>query len=168
MNDDRSAVFARRMLDVLTGGALSMLVSVGYRTGLFEAAAKGPATSAELAERAGLQERYVREWLGAMVTGSFFDYQEADGRYTLPAAHAALLTGDRAANIAPMASTLRALTRASAPSRWSTRRARRTAATCARSDRAPAGQSRGPEPPPLAGRTRQLAAPPRRDPAESG
>ncbi len=53
----------------LTGGALTMLISLGYRTGLFEAAAAGPATSDALADRAGLQERYVREWLGAMVTG---------------------------------------------------------------------------------------------------
>jgi 2-polyprenyl-3-methyl-5-hydroxy-6-metoxy-1,4-benzoquinol methylase len=108
MEGEERAAFARRMLDVLTGSALSMLVSVGYRSGLFEAAAKGPATSEELAERAGLQERYVREWLGAMVTGGFFDYDAASGEYELPAAHAAALTGDRAANIAPMASTLRA------------------------------------------------------------
>jgi protein-L-isoaspartate O-methyltransferase len=109
MQDDQGRVFGRRMLEVLTGGALTMLVSIGYRAGLFEAAATGPATSAELAERAGLNERYVREWLGAMVTGGFFDYQPTDGRYTLPAAKAAVLTGGRAANIAPMSSTLRAL-----------------------------------------------------------
>ncbi len=112
MEDDQSAVFAKRMLDVLTGAALTMLVSIGYRAGLFEAATTGPATSAELAERVGLHERYVREWLGAMVTGGFFDYQPTDGRYTLPAARAAVLTGDRAANIAPMSSTLRALANA--------------------------------------------------------
>lgn len=89
-----------------------MLVSVGYRTGLFEAAATGPASSAELADRAGLDERYVREWLGAMVTGGFFDYEPADATYTLPPEHARMLTGDHANNVAPMASTLRALTMA--------------------------------------------------------
>ena len=109
MDEDQGTAFGRHMLGILTGGALTLLVSVGHRTGLFEAAAKGPATSTELAERAGLQERYVREWLGAMVTGSLLEYQASDGRYTLPAAHAALLSGDRAANVAPMASTLRAL-----------------------------------------------------------
>src|SRR5215471_12630141 len=107
---DRKRVqeFARKLFGFYTSGLLTMMVSVGYRTGLFEAAAEGPATSEELAERAGLQERYVREWLGAMVTGGFFDYHAASGEYALPAAHAASLTGDRAANIAPMASTLRA------------------------------------------------------------
>jgi SAM-dependent methyltransferase len=93
--------FARRLVDVYTGSALTKLTSLGYRTGLFEAAAQGPATSAELAERAGLDERYVREWLGAMVTGGFFEYEPAGARYTFPAEHAALLTGPGARNVAP-------------------------------------------------------------------
>lgn len=104
----RDKDFAEHLIGTLTGGALSMLVSVGYRTGLFEAAARGPATSADLAERAGLQERYVREWLGAMVTGGFFTYEPADDTYLLPPEHAGFLTGDSAANIAPTASMLRA------------------------------------------------------------
>jgi SAM-dependent methyltransferase len=94
--------FARKLLDVLTGSGLTKLIGLGYRTGLFEAAAQGPATSAELADRAGLDERYVREWLGAMVTGGFFDYEPAEGRYTFPPEHAALLTGPGARNAAPM------------------------------------------------------------------
>ncbi|OZM71850.1 methyltransferase type 12 [Amycolatopsis antarctica] len=108
MDDDRRAAFGAHLVSTLTGGALSMLVSVGYRTGLFEAAATGPATSAELADRAGLQERYVREWLGAMVTGGFLEYETASARYTLPPEHACFLTGTGAANAAPMASMLRA------------------------------------------------------------
>jgi SAM-dependent methyltransferase len=96
------------MLATLTGGALTMLISVGHRLGLFEAAAQGPATSAALAARAGLQERYVREWLGAMVTGGFFSYDPSSGEYELPAEHAPFLTGDTAANVAPVASMLRA------------------------------------------------------------
>ena len=105
----RRDAFAARMLGTLTGGALTMLVSVGHRTGLFEAAARGPATSAALAGRAGLAERYVREWLGAMVTGGFFSYDPATGEYTLPPEHACFLTGDGASNAAPVASMLRAL-----------------------------------------------------------
>lgn len=108
MDHDRCAAFAEHMITTLTGGALTMLVSVGYRTGLFEAAAQGPATSADLAGRAGLQERYVREWLGAMVTGGFFSYDPAAGTYTLPPEHLRFLTGDTAANVAPMAAMLRA------------------------------------------------------------
>ena len=101
--------FGARMLDLLTGHALTMMINIGYRTGLFEAAAQGPATSAELAARAGLAERYVREWLGAMTTGAIMEYEPATGRYTLPAEHAELLTGERAANIGPSARMLGSL-----------------------------------------------------------
>jgi SAM-dependent methyltransferase len=109
VDPDRTRAFGERLLDGLTGGMLTMLIGIGHRTGLFEAAARGPATSAELAERAGLHERYVREWLGAMVTGGIMDYDPTDGRHTLPHAHAALLTGATARNIGPAASSLRTL-----------------------------------------------------------
>jgi SAM-dependent methyltransferase len=95
--------FAMRMFDMYSQGLLSHLVELGRRTGLFEAAARGPATSAELAERAGLTERYVREWLGAMVTGGLFEYDAGTRAYTLPPAHALCLTGGGAKNMAPMA-----------------------------------------------------------------
>ncbi|GAA1830671.1 class I SAM-dependent methyltransferase [Pseudonocardia ailaonensis] len=100
---DRKAVraFSRRLFDLYTAAGLTLMIDVGHRTGLFEAVAQGPATSAELAERAGLQERYVREWLGAMVTG---ELMTLDGdRYALPPAHVPGLTGGGARNLAPMA-----------------------------------------------------------------
>jgi DNA-binding IclR family transcriptional regulator len=50
------------------------------------------ATSDELAREAGLDERYVREWLGAMVKARIVEYEPRGGRYRLPAAYAALLT----------------------------------------------------------------------------
>jgi SAM-dependent methyltransferase len=106
---DRTRAFGDKLLGLLTGGMLTMLIGIGYRTGLFEAAARGPATSAELAERAGLHERYVREWLGAMVTGGIMEYDPTDGRHTLPAAHAVLLTGATSRNIGPVANSLRTL-----------------------------------------------------------
>jgi 2-polyprenyl-3-methyl-5-hydroxy-6-metoxy-1,4-benzoquinol methylase len=109
MDQERRDAFAEHLLSTLTGGALSMLVTVGHRTGLFAAAADGPATSGGLAARAGLRERYVREWLGAMVTGGFFTYDQATGQFTLPPEHAGFLIGETAANLTPMASMLRAL-----------------------------------------------------------
>jgi hypothetical protein len=109
MDRDQPASFADHLVGTLTGGALTMLISVGYRVGLFEAATPGPATSAVLAARAGLRERYVKEWPGAMVTGGFFGYDRATGQYDLPQEHARVLTGDGAANAAPVASMLRAL-----------------------------------------------------------
>jgi hypothetical protein len=51
------AAFGARMRDLLTGHALTMLIGIGHRAGLFDAAARGPATGAELAGRAGCHER---------------------------------------------------------------------------------------------------------------
>lgn len=92
---DRPAAdaFGARLLEVMNGAALAMMLSVGHRTGLFDAMASLPASSSqEIADAAGLQERYVREWLGAMVTGGVVRYDATHRAYHLPAAHAALLT----------------------------------------------------------------------------
>jgi 2-polyprenyl-3-methyl-5-hydroxy-6-metoxy-1,4-benzoquinol methylase len=51
-----------------------------------------PSTSEEIAEASGLNERYVREWLGAMATGEIIDYYAEDKTYSLPQEHAAWLT----------------------------------------------------------------------------
>ena len=65
--------FARRVMEIIDDGALALLVSIGHRTGLFDKLFDaGPLTSQEIAECANLIERYVREWLGAMVTGRIF------------------------------------------------------------------------------------------------
>jgi 2-polyprenyl-3-methyl-5-hydroxy-6-metoxy-1,4-benzoquinol methylase len=93
--------FGGRLLDLFTGSMLTQMIEIGYQVGLFEASKTGPATSEELAQRAGLKERYVREWLGAMATGGIYSYDPASGRYTLPDEHAALLTGQSAKNLAP-------------------------------------------------------------------
>ena len=62
------------------GGALTTMISVGHRTGLFDAMADGEArTSVELADHAALNERYVREWLGAMVTGGIVSVDSPPG-----------------------------------------------------------------------------------------
>jgi SAM-dependent methyltransferase len=95
--------FAGRLLQLYTGATLTYLIEIGRRTGLLEAAAAGPATSHELAARAGLAERYVREWLGAMATGGIVEYTTATGRYWLPRDHAACLTGSGVDNLAPLA-----------------------------------------------------------------
>lgn len=85
--------FAMRMLGVINDAALALMASVGHRTGLFQAmTGLAPGTSTEIAEAAGLLERYVREWLGAMVTGGVVRYDAATGRYVLPPEHAAFLT----------------------------------------------------------------------------
>ena len=85
--------FAERLLTTLNDGALCLMISIGHRTGLLDAMRDAaPATSAEIAAKAGLNERYVREWLGAMVTGRIVDVDPATNRFSLPAEHAAFLT----------------------------------------------------------------------------
>ena len=92
---DRARVeaFAGQMLGILNGAGLALMTSIGHQTGLFDAmAVLPPSTSQQIAAAAGLRERYVREWLGAMVTGCVIDYDPANGMYTLPPEHAAWLT----------------------------------------------------------------------------
>lgn len=101
----RAEAFAGRLLGTLNHGAACLMISVGHRVGLFDAMREmPPATTAEIAGRAGLNERYVREWLGAMVTGGIVEYDAAARCYRLPAEHAAFLTRAAAAdNIAVFA-----------------------------------------------------------------
>jgi len=85
--------FADRIVDVLNGAALALMTSIGHRTNLFDTmSALQPSSSASIAEAAGLEERYVREWLGAMVTGRIVDFDAGAGTYSLPPEHAAFLT----------------------------------------------------------------------------
>ena len=92
-DQERAEMFAGRVLETLNSGALALMISVGHRTGLFDALAEvDQVTSAELAGAAGLHERYVREWLAAMTTGRVVEYDTATQRYRLPAEHASWLT----------------------------------------------------------------------------
>ncbi len=102
----RAEAFAGQLLTVLNHGALSLMVSIGHRTGLFDGMRKlPPATSEEIATRAGLNERYVREWLGAMVTSRVVEVDPTTLKFSLPAEHAAFLTREAAAdNIASIRS----------------------------------------------------------------
>ena len=102
LDEAKVEAFAGRLLELYTGGMLTFLVDIGHRTGLFAALAAGPATSAALAGRADLQERYVREWLGAMASGGIVGYDPATASFSLPDEHAACLTGAGSANLAPL------------------------------------------------------------------
>lgn len=95
----RAEAFQGRMVGVINGAATALMVSVGHRTGLFDVMSDLPPTdSHRIAEQAGLEERYVREWLGAMVTSGIVDYDDARGSYHLPAEHASFLTRDARPN----------------------------------------------------------------------
>lgn len=89
----RAEAFAQKLTGVLNSAGLALMTSVGHRTGLFDTmAGLPPADSHAIAAAAGLSERYVREWLGAMVTGGIVEHDPAAETFRLPSEHAALLT----------------------------------------------------------------------------
>ena len=110
---DRALVqeFARKLFGLYTSGILTLMIDIGHRTGLFEALARGGGTSGQIAERAGLEERYVREWLGAMATGGIVEYDAASETFTLPPEHGLCLTGNSSRNLSPSAQFLAMLAR---------------------------------------------------------
>lgn len=85
--------FADRLVNALNEGALCVMLSIGHRTHLFDHLdGQPPMTSAALAKRSELNERYVREWLNSMVVSKVVDYDPDDKTYYLPHEHAAWLT----------------------------------------------------------------------------
>ena len=89
------------MFDVMNKAALALLLSVGHRTKLFDAMAKlEPSTSQEIATTANLNERYVREWLGGLVTSKIIDYQPESQKYSLSKEKSEFLTRDGSYNFA--------------------------------------------------------------------
>jgi hypothetical protein len=101
----------------LNEAMLAVMASIAHRLGLFEVlAALPPATSEAIAVAAKLDERYVREWLAAMVAGRIVDYDGVRETYALPPEHAACLTGSaRSENLAAGARWIAALAQLEAP-----------------------------------------------------
>ena len=90
----RREAFEARLFDVLNGGALALMASIGRRTRLFDAMADAPpATARQLADAARLDPHYVEAWLAVMVSGGVVLPVPGD-RYRLPSEHAAHLTRD--------------------------------------------------------------------------
>lgn len=93
MQTERVQQFAGKMFGVLNGAMVALMTSIGRQTGLFETMATlAPSTSEGIAAATGLNERYIREWLGAMVTGGIVEYDAQARTYQLPPEHATLLT----------------------------------------------------------------------------
>ena len=91
--------FAGRFLNALNEASLCLMASIGHRVGLFDTMRElPPSTPDEIAAKAGLNERYVREWLGAMVTSGVIELGPGANRYRLPPEHAAFLTRAAAAD----------------------------------------------------------------------
>jgi SAM-dependent methyltransferase len=90
---DTTDEFADRMVGAIDSASLAILLSIGHQTKLFDTLAELPAASSmQIADAAGLNERYVREWLGGVVAGRIVDYDAAAQTYLLPQHRAAVLT----------------------------------------------------------------------------
>src|SRR5437868_1980006 len=88
----RQEEFVGKVVEQISGTMTTLLGAVGDRLGLFKnLAAEGPATSAELASRTKLNERYLREWLGGMATAGYLNYDGITNRFSLPAEHASVM-----------------------------------------------------------------------------
>lgn len=92
---EKAGEFAQYLAGQITGAVTTAMVVVGDRLGLYRAlAASGPATPAQLAERTGTHERYVREWLAQQAASGIVAYDARDGTFTLPPERAAVLADD--------------------------------------------------------------------------
>jgi SAM-dependent methyltransferase len=79
---DKLNAFAGKMVVDMGAAMSAALVLLGDKLGLYKVlVAHGPATSAELAAAAKVDERHVREWLAAQAAAGYVDY--ADGRFAL-------------------------------------------------------------------------------------
>ena len=84
--------FLEQLVNDIGTAMRGALCYIGDKLRIFKAMAiTGPVTVEELARHTGLSPRYLREWLGAMVTASYVEYQPESGRYFLPPEHAAPL-----------------------------------------------------------------------------
>lgn len=89
----KAEAFSKKMLGILNDASVAQMIVIGHQIGLFDTlAGLAPSTSEQIAQASSLNERYVREWLGAMVTGRIVDYDPADKTYRLPPEHAAAIT----------------------------------------------------------------------------
>ena len=95
LDPDKLMSFVFRAVGEVGATLNTALVVMGDKLGLYRAlAGAGPLTPAELAERTGTNERYVREWLNAQAAGSFVTYDPDSGRYTLPPEQTVALTDE--------------------------------------------------------------------------
>jgi SAM-dependent methyltransferase len=95
VDEVRLNAFLGKVVGELGAAASAILVRLGDRLGLYRAMADGgPTTPAELADRTGTHERYVREWLANQAAGGYVTYDAGTGTYALPPEQALALASD--------------------------------------------------------------------------
>lgn len=92
LDEAKIHAFMGRVMGDLSGTMVSAMCNLGDRLGLFkDLAFGGPATSAELAQRTSITERYAREWLAGLAAAGYLESDAETRRYSLPPEHAAAL-----------------------------------------------------------------------------
>jgi len=92
---DKLMTFLGQVIGELGATVNAGLIVVGDRLGLYKAmAGAGPISSAQLAEKTGTSERYVREWLNAQAAGGYVTYDASTQTYELPAEQAMALADE--------------------------------------------------------------------------
>src|SRR5438067_5160263 len=95
LDEAKVEAFMGKVLDDLSGTTTTLFCTIGDRLGLFkDLAANGPATSAELAGRTGIDERYAREWLNGLTAAGYLEHDPGSGRFVLPPEHAPALAAE--------------------------------------------------------------------------
>lgn len=96
INQEKAAAFVDRVFSDTSAAGTTIMAAIGDRLDLFKKlAVYGPSTSAELATRANVNERYVREWLGSMSSAGYIEYDPGSKRFTLPPEHVPVLAQER-------------------------------------------------------------------------
>jgi len=92
VEENSTEAFAGRVVTDIAASMSGVMTSIGYKLGLYAAMANaGPLSSQNLADKTGLTERYVREWLNNQTAGGYVLYDPAIGCYNLPDAHLPVL-----------------------------------------------------------------------------
>ena len=92
IDEAKQRAFVRKALGDISSTTAVMMAAIGDRLGLFKAMEDGsPTNSLELADRAGVNERYAREWLGGMAAAGYLEYDAANQRFSLPPEYAMVL-----------------------------------------------------------------------------
>jgi 2-polyprenyl-3-methyl-5-hydroxy-6-metoxy-1,4-benzoquinol methylase len=116
--EERRDALVGRLFEATLGAFDLLGVYLGDRLGLYRTLSeRGPCTSSELAEAAGIHERYAREWLEQQAMGEILGVENpqaeaGDRRYHLLEGHDEALLDETSLNfVAPMAQALVACTR---------------------------------------------------------
>ena len=91
IDEAKVEAFMEKVMGDYSGAMMTMQCALGDRLGLFKKLAEGPATSVELAKRAGVNERYALEWLRGMAAAGYLEQDRSSGSYSLPPEHAPAL-----------------------------------------------------------------------------